>query len=168
MGRYELEHPKDTVNLKRHGERASSTPLRSFMSSSTTTPGSPFPVILPMINHMDSFDRPSAPLGGPLDFYLHGCVSARMFNASRFAGMPVCVAASHVDGLLQLQLPFGRALRPRVLVESEEERLYAMELVMNSPIPSPHNRVELPQYASAFCDGFAKDNRENSIAATRK
>ncbi|KAM4063067.1 pyridoxamine 5'-phosphate oxidase domain-containing protein [Hirsutella rhossiliensis] len=98
-----------------------------------------------MINHMDSFDRPSAPLGGPLDFYLHGCVSARMFNASRFAGMP-----------LQLQLPFGRALRPRVLVESEEERLYAMELVMNSV------------YASAFCDGFAKDNRENSIAATRK
>lgn len=103
-----------------------------------------------MIGQMGSFDRPSASLGDPLDLYLHGYVSARIFNASRAAaatgegdGMPVCVAASHVDGLVLALSPFNHSYNYRsavlfghaVLVESEEEKLYAMELVTDSVVP---------------------------------
>lgn len=51
---------------------------------------------------MGSFNRPSASLGDPLDCYLHGYVSSRIMNLSRASegkGLPICIAASKVDGL---------------------------------------------------------------------
>lgn len=39
---------------------------------------------------------------------------------------------------------------------------------MGEPIPAPHNRVDLPAYASDFFDEFSRDNREHSIAAAKK
>lgn len=181
MGRYELEYPKDAVNLvKRKGQQGlhpqtSPQPLTvdrfanhavplypgiyalekihqlvnssQMLHVSFNPPGSSFPIILPMIGQMGSFDRPSASLGDPLELYLHGYVSARMFNVSRAAddaqGMPVCVAASHVDGLVLALSPFSHSYNYRsavlfghaVLVESEEEKLYAMELITDSVVP---------------------------------
>ncbi|KAG4220936.1 hypothetical protein PC116_g30585, partial [Phytophthora cactorum] len=62
---------------------------------------------------MGSFDRPSADTGDVLELYLHGYVSSRFINLSRNAskqgegegekaeeGLPICVAASQVDGLV--------------------------------------------------------------------
>ncbi|KAJ6437795.1 flavin-nucleotide-binding protein [Purpureocillium lavendulum] len=266
MGRYELEYPKDATNLvKRHGERANNErgvatgvyaleKIHSLINGtqllhvSFNPPGSPFPVTLPMIGQMGSFDRPSASLGDPLDLYIHGYVSARMFNVGRDAGaegVPVCIAASHVDGLVLAVSAFNHSYNYRsavlfghaYLVTDEAEKLYAMELItdsvvpqrwrnsrlpptgaelqstsllrikiasgsakfrdggvvddkhdlenedalnsvwtgvvpiwstMGEPIPSGHNRVDLPKYASEFFDEFSKDNKELALSAASK
>ena len=79
---------------------------------SFNVPASPFPVILPMIGQMGSFQRPSADLGEVQDLYLHGYVSSRIMRLSRDPGdagqekgLPVSVAASHVDGLVLALTP---------------------------------------------------------------
>ena len=201
-----------------------------------------------MIGQMGSFDRPSASLGDPLDLYIHGYVSARMFNVGRDAGaegVPVCVAASHVDGLVLALSAFNHSYNYRsavlfghaVLVTDEAEKMYAMELItdsvvpqrwrnsrlpptgaemqstsilrvkiasgsakfrdggvaddkhdleneealnsiwtgvvpiyatMGEPVPSGHNRIDPPKYASDFFDDFSKDNKELAINAANK
>ncbi|VUC22388.1 unnamed protein product, partial [Clonostachys rosea] len=114
MGRYELEYPKDKDNsVKRYNQLASYSlktihgivNTAQFVNISFNPPNSPFPVILPMIGQMGSFDRPSADEGDPLDLYVHGYVSSRLMNLGRegdgeSAGMPVCASATHVDGLV--------------------------------------------------------------------
>ncbi|POR34430.1 Uncharacterized protein TPAR_05363 [Tolypocladium paradoxum] len=167
MGRYELGYPKDATNLvKRHGERGTYAleKIHSLVNSSQllhvsfNPPNSPFPVILPMIGQMGSFDRPSASLGDPLDLYIHGYVSARLFNAGRAAsagegeGMPVCVAASHVDGLVLALSAFNHSYNYRsavlfghaTLVESEDEKMYAMELITDGVVPDRWRNIRLP------------------------
>lgn len=127
-------------------------------------PSSPFPVILPLIGQMGSFARPSADLGDVLDLYLHGYVSSRVMNIARSEdpsapqGLPVCVAASHVDGLVLALTPNAHSYNYRsavlfghaTVVEDEQERLYAMELVTDSVVPGrwantrvPPNRAEM-------------------------
>ncbi|KAL2059917.1 hypothetical protein VTL71DRAFT_10072, partial [Oculimacula yallundae] len=129
-----------------------------------------FPVILPMIGQMGSFTRPSASLGDKLDCYLHGYVSSRIMNLARSSsssnstnsttppGIPLCIASSKVTGLVLTLTPnshnynyrsavlFGHA----TLVETEEEKLFAMELITNSVVPDrwrntrvPPNRAEM-------------------------
>ncbi|ODA82304.1 hypothetical protein RJ55_00811 [Drechmeria coniospora] len=257
MGRYELEYPKDATNtVKRHGERGvyALEKIHGLINStqllhiSFNPPDSPFPVTLPMIGQMGSFDRPSASLGDPLDLYIHGYVSGRLFNIGRAAGdagMPVCVAASHVDGLVLALSAFNHSYNYRsavlfghaTLVTDDDEKMYAMELItdsvvpqrwkntrlpptgaelqstsllkikissgsakfrdggviddrhdlqndnalntvwtgtvpiystMGEPIPSDHNRVELPPYAAEFFDNFRNGNKEYAVAAAVK
>ncbi|EFY91295.1 hypothetical protein J3458_000466 [Metarhizium acridum] len=164
MGRYELEYPKDATNLvKRKGERGiyALEKIHSLINSSQlihvsfNVPNSPFPVTLPMIGQMGSFDRPSADLGDPLDLYIHGYVSSRLFNLGRSAGeegMPVSCAVSHVDGLILALTAFNHSYNYRsallfghaTLVEDQEEKLYAMELITNSVVPDRWKNSRLP------------------------
>lgn len=172
MGRYDLEYPKEAVNtVKRLGERGTYA-LKSIhgivnsaqiLHVSFNTPSQSFPVILPMIGQMGSFDRPSADLGDPLDLYLHGYVSSRIMNLGRAAsgegegeeatpGMPVCVAASHVDGLVLAMSSFSHSYNYRsavlfghaTLVADDAERLYAMELITDSVVPDRWRHTRLP------------------------
>lgn len=56
-----------------------------------------------LTGQMGSFEYPSADIGEPLDCYLHGYVSSRIVNLARAAegeGLPVCIVASKVDGLV--------------------------------------------------------------------
>src|SRR6478735_7439182 len=117
MGRHNLQYPKDSANtIKRykvHGVYDLET-VHSIVNTcpilhiSFNTPSQPFPVVLPMIGQLGSFDRPSSSLRDPLELYLHGYVSSRIMNLAQTStvdgeeiqGMPVCVAASHVDGLV--------------------------------------------------------------------
>jgi len=69
-------------------------------------------MILPMIGQTGSFQRPSADLGDVQDLYLHGYVSSRIMRLSREpgeaeeeTGLPVAVAASHVDGIVLALTP---------------------------------------------------------------
>ncbi|KAH7146784.1 hypothetical protein B0J13DRAFT_584271 [Dactylonectria estremocensis] len=139
MGNCDLEYPKVATNtVKRLNERgtyALETIHRIVNSSqilhiSFNTPSQPFPVILPMIGQMGSFDRPSADLGDPLNLYLHGYVSSRIMNLGcagsegEEKGMPVCVAASHVDCLV--------------------EKLYVMEPITDSVVPDRWRHTRLP------------------------
>ena len=107
-----------------------------------------FPAILPMIGAMGSFEDPSAGLDEPLDCYLHGYVSSRIMNLAEQAvssgaeGLPVCVAATRVDGLVLSLTPFSHSYNYRsavlhgyaTLVTSDEEKLWAMELITNTVV----------------------------------
>ncbi len=117
-----------------------------------------------MIGQMGSFSRPSASLGDTLDCYLHGYVSSRIMNLARSSssssdagkGLPVCIAASKVDGLVLTLTPnshnynyrsavlFGHAN----LVESVEEKLWAMELITNSVVPDRWRHTRVPPNAA--------------------
>ncbi|KAK5987827.1 hypothetical protein PT974_11961 [Cladobotryum mycophilum] len=66
--------------------------------------------------------------------------------------MPVCIAASHVDGLILALSSFSHSYNYRsavlfghaTLVENPEEKLYAMEIITNSVVPSRWKHTRLP------------------------
>jgi nitroimidazol reductase NimA-like FMN-containing flavoprotein (pyridoxamine 5'-phosphate oxidase superfamily) len=127
--------------------------------SFTSSPSDPFPVILPLIGQMGSFSRPSAGLGEPLDCYLHGYVSSRIMNLSRASkspGLPVCIAASKVDGLVLTLTPNSHNYNYRSavlfgyasLVEDVDEKLWAMELITNSVVPDRWSHTRVPPNAA--------------------
>ena len=133
-----------------------------FLNVSFVDPDSPYPVSIPMIGHMGSFDRPSADTGDVLDLYLHGYISSRLLNTSRSntkdddekneEGLAITASATHVDGLVLSLAPnshsynyrsavlFGRATH----VTDPEERLWAMELITNSVVPGRWQASRLP------------------------
>ncbi|KAG5978891.1 hypothetical protein E4U55_005803, partial [Claviceps digitariae] len=127
-----------------------------FIHLSFNAPDSPFPITLPMIGQMGSFARSSADLGDPLDLYLHGYVSSRLFTLGRAAdpqdGLPVCISASHLDGLVLALSAFNHSYnyRSAVLfghafpVQDQQEKLYAMELITNSVLPDRWRSTRLP------------------------
>lgn len=107
---------------------------------------------------MSSFERPSASIGEPLECYLHGYVSSRVMNLSRASiaaggkGLPVCIAASKVDGLVLTLTPNSHNYNYRSavlfgyasLVTSVEEKLWAMELITNSVVPDRYAHTRVP------------------------
>ena len=108
-----------------------------------------------MIGQMGSFSRPSASVEDPLDLYLHGYVSSRIMNLSReksAEGLPVCIAASHCDGLVLALSAFSSSYNYRsavlfghaTLVEDQEEKLYAMDIITDSVVPGRWNNSRLP------------------------
>ncbi|KXJ97081.1 hypothetical protein Micbo1qcDRAFT_155848 [Microdochium bolleyi] len=141
---------------------------------SFNAPGSPFPTVLPMIGQMGSFARPSADTGDVLDLYLHGYVSSRIMNLSRKEadgeghqdaagappppGLPVTIAASHVDGLILSLTPnthdynyrsavlFGRA----TVVTDADEKLYGMELITDSVVRDRWRHTRVPPSSAEY------------------
>lgn len=108
---------------------------------------------------MGSFSRPSASLADPLDLYLHGYISSRIMNLSRSStnpGLPVCIAASRVDGLVLTLSPnthnynyrsavlFGHAS----LVDATDEKLWAMQLITDSVVPGRWANTRVPPNAA--------------------
>jgi uncharacterized protein len=126
--------------------------------SFTPDPADPFPAVLPMIGVMGSFDYPSASLDEPMDCYLHGYVSSRIMNLARTSdqGLPLCVAATKVDGLVLSLTPNSHSYnyRSAILhgygkpVETKEEKLYAMQLITNSVVPDRWANSRIPPDAS--------------------
>ncbi|UKZ80968.1 hypothetical protein TrVFT333_008734 [Trichoderma virens FT-333] len=143
MGRHTLEYPKTKDNtVRRHNERAiyALETIHCLINSS-------------QLLDMGSFERPSADLGDPMDLYLHGYVSSRMMNVARATdkdkpegdkqqGLPVCIAASHVDALILATSAFNHSYNYRsvvlfgyaTLVEDEAEKMYAMEIITNGVV----------------------------------
>ena len=117
-------------------------------------PSDPFPAILPMIGVMGSYDYPSAGIDEPMDCYLHGYVSSRIMRLAKASpeGLPVCVAATKVDGLVLALTPNSHSYNYRSavlhgyakLVESVEEKVWAMELVTNSVVPDRWANSRIP------------------------
>ena len=123
------------------------------------SPEDPFPATLPMIGQMGSFEYPSAGLEDPLDLYLHGWVSSRIMNNTRSSteaaqpeGMPVTVAATHVDGLVLALTPFHHSFNYRsailqghaTVVTDLEEKLYAMKLITNKVLANRWENSRTP------------------------
>ncbi|KAI0113087.1 hypothetical protein F4814DRAFT_449535 [Daldinia grandis] len=176
MPSIDLEYPKQPYNkVNRYDSRATyalETIHRivnacPILHISFAVPNSPFPTILPMIGQMGSFDRPSADTGDVLELYLHGYVSSRFMNLSRNAtndtaspgeeeGLPICVAASQVDGLVLSLTPNSHSYNYRSaslfgyakLVADTEEKQYAMELITNSVVRDRYRHTRVPPNAA--------------------
>lgn len=107
-----------------------------------------------MIGQMGSFDYPSADIDEPLDCYLHGYVSSRIMNLARAPedGLPVCVAASKVDGLVLSLTPNSHSYnyRSAILhgyakpVMDEDEKIWAMRLMTNSVVTNRWENSRVP------------------------
>ncbi|RYP19560.1 hypothetical protein DL765_003287 [Monosporascus sp. GIB2] len=170
-----LEYPEQPYSkVNRYNDRASYSleTIHHIINTSPVlhvsfnTPDSPFPTILPMIGQMGSFSRPSADTGDVLDLYLHGYVSSQIMNLARGSGgkdgdgdvnnkergLPLSVAATHVDGLVLSLTPnshsynyrsavvFGRA----VPVTDAAEKLWAMELITNGVVRDRWRHTRVP------------------------
>lgn len=111
-----------------------------------------------MIGQMGSFQDQSAGLNGPLDCYLHGSISSRIMRLTQEAvaqgdeGLPICIAATKVDGYVLALAPFHNSynFRSTVLhgyaqtVEDEGEKLWAMQMITDSVIPDRWENSRTP------------------------
>lgn len=89
-----------------------------------------------------------------MDCYIHGYVSSRLMRLAdgQAKGIPVCISATKVDGLVLALTPFNHSYnyRSAVLqgyakpVESQEEKLWAMELVTNKVVPGRWSNSRVP------------------------
>ncbi|KAJ5080871.1 hypothetical protein N7456_013581 [Penicillium angulare] len=166
MGRT-LTYPKrasNTVNRYKHRATYDLGAIHSIVNDSKVLhvsfnpgPDDPFPTILPMIGQMGSFDYPSATIDEPLECYLHGYVSSRIMNLARNSdedgeGLPICIATSKVDGIVLSLTPNSHNYNYRSailhgyakLVTSEEEKLWAMQLITNSVVSDRWNNSRVP------------------------
>lgn len=117
-----------------------------------------------MIGVMGSYEFPSSSMSEPQDCYLHGYVSSRIMrlasqspqfpdNATNApAGIPVCIAATKVDGLVLSLTPNSHSYNYRSaivfghasIVTDPGEKLYAMHLVTNSVLPARYENSRSP------------------------
>ncbi|KAK2744252.1 hypothetical protein FQN57_004337 [Myotisia sp. PD_48] len=115
----------------------------------------PFPATLPMIGQMGSFDYPSSSVEDPLDCYIHGYVSGRMMNLARASegeGLPVCISATYLDGLIMSLTPYSHSYNYRSVVlhgyakvvTNIEEKLYAMKIITDSIVPTRWDNSRSP------------------------
>ena len=115
-----------------------------------------------MLGCTGSFENPSSDPGeGPRSLYLHGYVSSRLMRLpsltgadgpTEHAGVPVCVAATMMDGIVLASTPFNHSCDYRSavvhgyanVVTDDAEKLYAMELITNNLISNRWDNTRVP------------------------
>ena len=138
-----------------------------------------------MLGALGSFTNPSMPLdSGPLDLYLHGSSVARLMRLSDSTknediapdGIPLAVAATHIDGFVLALSAFHHSANYRsavvhgygALVTDPDERLYAMELITDSIVPGRWENTRLPPFKSELtATGILKVRIESASAKVR-
>lgn len=113
--------------------------------------------------------------------YLHGYVSARIMRLSKAgtndepSGIPVCVSATLMDGIVLALTPnhhscnyrsavaFGHAQ----VVEDEAERLYAMELITNNLVPERWQHTRYPNKTELRSTGILRVEIHSASAKVR-
>ena len=163
------KHERSTVVRLRERARYDFANVHSIFTTATfvhvsflpTDPSvDPFPTILPMIGSMGSFENPTAdPATELLDFYIHGHVNSRLMKlpGSELGedypeGIPVCVAATLVDGIKLALTPFNHSsnYRSAVLhgyakvVTDEAEKDWAFRLITDSVLPNRWDNSRVP------------------------
>ena len=130
----------------------------SFLPTDLTT--DPFPTILPMLGAMGSFANPTAdPATEPLDCYIHGHTSSRLMKlpGSNLTedypeGLPVCVAATLLDGIKLALTPFKHSCNYRSavlhgyanLVMDEDEKNWAMHRITDGVVANRWDNSRVP------------------------
>ncbi|GBF65666.1 hypothetical protein TMEN_8384 [Trichophyton mentagrophytes] len=166
-----LVYPKGISNTaNRYAKRVTYDlgPIHSIINAATHldvafVPGGddPFPTIIPMIGQMGSYEFPSNGIDEPLDCYIHGYVSSRMMNMARATGdkgLPLCISATHVDGLVLSLSPFSHSYNYRsvvlhgygVPVTDEDEKNYAMKLITDGVVAKRWDNSRTPPTAGEF------------------
>lgn len=91
-----------------------------------------------------------------MDCYLHGYVSSRIMNLARkdgeSQGLPVCIAATKIDGLVLSLTPNSHSYNYRsailhgyaTIVEDKAEKLFAMEMITNSVLHDRYANTRVP------------------------
>lgn len=128
----------------------------SFLPSDPST--DVFPTTLPMIGHMGSFSNSTAdPATEPLDLYLHGHSASRLMRlpdspSAQPEGLPVCVSATVLDGIVLALTPFNHSCNYRsaivhgyaTVVTDEAEKNWAMHLITDGLIPGRWDNSRVP------------------------
>jgi len=124
--------------------------------------------------------------------YLHGHISSRFSKLSSpisgsnkkaqhweedgFPGLPVCVCATHMDGLVLALTPFNHSVNYRSavvhgyasLVSDIEEKNYALNLIMENVIPERWANTRVPiTEAEAKATGVVKVDVVSASAKVR-
>ncbi|KAF2110818.1 hypothetical protein BDV96DRAFT_650436 [Lophiotrema nucula] len=121
-------------------------------------PAVPLPIVLPMIGQMGLF--PGDESKGETDWkcYLHGYVSSRLMKLADDAlkrgeeGLPLCVAATKVDGFVLTLTPNSHNYNYRsavlqgfgTIVDDKDEKIWAMQLITNSVVPDRYDNTRVP------------------------
>ncbi|KLJ09954.1 hypothetical protein EMPG_14650 [Blastomyces silverae] len=158
--------PRSALNRYKHRGTYELGQIHSIVNESAVLhvafpagPDDPFPAVLPMIGQMGSFEYPSADINEPLDCYLHGYVSSRMMNLARATngegenqGLPVCISAAHVDGLILSLTPNSHSYNYRSailhgyaqVVTDEAEKHWAMKIVTDGVVENRYDNTRVP------------------------
>lgn len=165
-----IAYPKQPRNtVKRHRERASYDfgTVHSIVNTSSILHVSflpcdpsedPFPTALPMIGHMGSFSNQTAdPALQPLDIYLHGHSASRLMKlpnspSAQAEGLPVCVCATILDGVVLALTPFNHSCNYRsavvhgyaTVVADEAEKAWATALITDGLVPGRWDQSRVP------------------------
>ena len=138
--------------------------------------------MLPMIGCTGSFTHPSSGETLPTAIYLHGYVSSRLIklpNSNQdddpLLGTPVCVAATHVDGLVLAGTPFDHSHNYRSaiihgwanIVTDPAEKLYALERITNHIVPDRWGNTIPPTDANLKSTGVLRVDIVSASAKVR-
>ena len=109
-----------------------------------------------MLGFMGSFSKPAASFSEPLDLYIHGYVSSRLFRLGTSSageeGLPVTIAATHLDGLVLALTPNHHSYNYRSSiihgyanpVTDADEKMWAMEKITNSVVANRWENSRIP------------------------
>ncbi|KAL8967093.1 MAG: hypothetical protein Q9197_005624 [Variospora fuerteventurae] len=165
------------------------TPVLHVSFAPSRSNGSPpFPVILPMVGCTSSYPEPAVPdKSDSRVIYLHGAATSRIIRLAQpsdptttnddqpHTGIPVCIAATQLDGIVLALTPnhhscnyrsavlFGHAY----LVTDDAERLHALELVTNSLVPSRWENTRYPNATELKSTGILRVEIESASAKIR-
>jgi nitroimidazol reductase NimA-like FMN-containing flavoprotein (pyridoxamine 5'-phosphate oxidase superfamily) len=115
------------------------------------------PVIMPMIGEIQQYLSDDSP-----HVYLHGYVSSRLMNLVDAAlkrgeeGLPLCIAATKVDGFVLTLTPNSHNYNYRSavvhgfgkIVDTDAEKIWAMEVITNSVVPDRYSNTRIPPDAA--------------------
>ncbi|KAF5324346.1 hypothetical protein D9619_011123 [Psilocybe cf. subviscida] len=143
-----------------------SAPIAHVSFNPTSLDDDPFPTILPMLAVTGSYTAPGADLTSPIAVYIHGHSASRFmkFPATRaddpnfdpLPGVPVCVSATHVDGVVLALTPFNCSCNYRsavvhgyaTTVDDPAEKMYALTLLTNNLVPGTWENTRVPPTAA--------------------
>lgn len=143
-----------------------------------------FPVILPMIGCTGVFNEDNEEQNGRRSVYLHGYVSSRILRLSRNAsesngdgpsGIPVCVSATLMDGIVLALTPNHSSCNYRSaivyghaeVVTDEKERLWALELMTDNLVPDRWRHTRYPNKAELQSTGVLRVDIQSASAKVR-
>lgn len=121
---------------------------------------------------------------GARSIYLHGYVSSRIMRLSRnnslsndsgSSGIPVCVSATLMDGIVLALTPNHHSCNYRSVVafghaqvvEDESERLWAMKLITNNLVPERWQNTRYPNKAELKATGILRVDIHSASAKVR-
>ncbi|PPQ73946.1 hypothetical protein CVT26_006399 [Gymnopilus dilepis] len=162
---------RSTVNrLKQRGHYDHDTvhgiidtaPVLHVSFNPTSFDDDPFPTILPMLGCTGSFTHVGSEEKAATAIYLHGHSASRFMKLpinppsyledASLPGVPVCVAATHIDGLVLAYTPFNHSCNYRSAVihgyanavEDPAEKMYALQLITDNIVPDRWDNSRVP------------------------